>query len=514
MLERQIVIGFIISTEVLSQVEPFWNPIYFESNEARMLAEWCMEYYKEYHQAPSDNIQGIYYEKLAGGMDETMAKDIEEILSGLSREFEKNPQKFNVDYLIRLTMHHFRKRRLLLHAETIRGQITRGEIEQAEKSAMGYGNTLDLSDTDLDLSDEKVLEKVERAFNIQSQSVLYYPGQFGIFVNEHLIRGGFIAFQSIEKRGKTFLLLDMGMRSCKQGFNVAFFQAGDMSESQLLRRVGIYLTKKSDKPKYIGEMWEPVRDCKFNQLNTCTNSGRECNFGVFEDLNEKELKEVTQEDLIQAYKDNPDYRPCWNCKKYENNRFGVPWVKRVVVPNVLKAPEAQKAIQNFFIKYGRTFKISTHPNGTLSVNGIRSKLEMWKRRDGFIPDLVLVDYADILMCEERVEFRHQNNKIWQGLRSLSQEYNCLVATATQSDADSYERNLMKMKNFSEDKRKYSHVTAMWGLNQDPNGREKQIGLMRLNELVLREGEFLNSNTVTILQNLKRGRPFLGSYFEF
>ena len=71
-----------------------------------------------------------------------------------------------------------------------------------------------------------------------------------------------------------------------------------------------------------------------------------------------------------------------------------------------------------------------------------------------------------------------------------------------------------MKNFSEDKRKYAHVTAMYGLNQDPQDREKKIGLMRINEIVVREGDFSNTKEVTVIQNLARGRPFLGSYYNF
>ena len=43
-------------------------------------------------------------------------------------------------------------------------------------------------------------------------------------------------------------------------------------------------------------------------------------------------------------------------------------------------------------------------------------------------------------------------------------------------------------------------------------REKKIGITRINELVIREGEFYNDNEITVLQNLKQGRPFKQSYF--
>jgi hypothetical protein len=141
---------------------------------------------------------------------------------------------------------------------------------------------------------------------------------------------------------------------------------------------------------------------------------------------------------------------------------------------------------------------------------IRSKLSIWAR-EGFVPDVIVIDYADILTTETQMEERHKQNKIWKQLRSLSQEGHCLVVTATQADAKSYESGLLHMKNFSEDKRKYGHVTAMYGLNQDKDGREKNIGLMRINEIVLREGDYNTSKTITVLHNLRRGRPFLGSF---
>jgi hypothetical protein len=36
--------------------------------------------------------------------------------------------------------------------------------------------------------------------------------------------------------------------------------------------------------------------------------------------------------------------------------------------------------------------------------------------------------------------------------------------------------------------------------------------MRINELILREDEFDTAREITILQNLRRGRPFLASYW--
>lgn len=85
----------------------------------------------------------------------------------------------------------------------------------------------------------------------------------------------------------------------------------------------------------------------------------------------------------------------------------------------------------------------------------------------------------------------------------------MIVTATWSDAASYDKNTLSLSNFSEDKRKYGHVTAMYGLNM--NEEEKRIGIMRFNELVIREGAFERMNQVRVLQCLAIGRPLLDSF---
>jgi hypothetical protein len=134
------------------------------------------------------------------------------------------------------------------------------------------------------------------------------------------------------------------------------------------------------------------------------------------------------------------------------------------------------------------------------------------QKQGWAVDVVLVDYADLLAVERNMEERAKQNHIWKGLRAIAQEFNCLVVSPTQTNADSYTKNLITLKNFSEDKRKFSHVTAMYGMNQDVEGREKEIGILRLNKIMMREADFKVTDQVTILQHLPTGQPILTSYY--
>lgn len=514
-IERLIIIGLITSTEYIKEIREIYSINLIESASAKKIAEWCIEYYDTYNKAPQENIEGIYFEKIKT-LPADIISDISEILSDLSDEFDKSLT--DIQLLVDLSKKRFTERHLYQFQEKIQNLLLKNKIKEAQYEAENY-KPLNTSkkDNELNLGDKTVLSSIDKAFSEASKPLITFPKQLGQFWNDQFVPGGFIAFLAPEKRGKTWLLLDIVNRAVEQNVPVAFFQAGDMSEGQQLRRFCIHLAKSSDKEKYCEKHFQPIRDCVHNQRDTCNKPDRECDFGVFETLTESQIRnEITMEQLKKAFQENPEYKPCWNCKEYENMRFGCVWLKEIPKTDPLNVRKAKKLFFNKYIRNQKKIMLSTFANGTLSVRMIKNKLNEWEKLFGFIPKIIVVDYADLLVPSTHQEFRHQQNEIWKELRNLSQEPRGgnlpLVITPTQADADSYESGLLKLKNFSEDKRKFAHVTAFYGLNQDPKGREKQIGIMRINSLLLREDEFDVTSVCYILQNLKRGQPILASYF--
>jgi len=513
MIERQIIIGLIVSTDFLQQVRPIWETKLLKSVSAQQLSIWCIEYFDKYHKAPGLDIESIYFEKLREGyVEKDLAEDIEDDLRDLSEEYEES---FNLQYTLDTADKYLKERHLALHLEKVQERVDEGEPEEAQALAASYRGIQASISNEIDLSDSKVLSKVDIAFSDMQKPVILYPGALGEFWNEQMVRGGFISFMAREKLGKSFMLLDLAVRATRQKSKVAFFQAGDMTENQQIKRVCSYLTRKPIKEKYCGQVFLPVVDCMLNQLDLCDKEQRECDFGpfaAFKEWNEKNIRQKLTRDLIvKAFLEEPDYAPCHNCREFRQRSWGVPWVERKEIKHPVDAVEAKIKWNEFFIKKKRRFRLSTHSNGELSVEMIEMILQRWERDSGFIPDVVVIDYADLLVTNKVKEFRHQQNQIWMDLRALSQNQNCLLVTATQTDSQSYEQDTLSRKNFSEDKRKYAHVTAMYGLNQDPKEREKKMGVMRINEIVIREGDFDTTSCITVLQSLNLGRPFLGSY---
>ncbi len=155
-------------------------------------------------------------------------------------------------------------------------------------------------------------------------------------------------------------------------------------------------------------------------------------------------------------------------------------------------------------------KLSTHAMSSISIAGVGSVIESWVRT-GWVPDVIVIDYADILAPQDgKADSRDQVNATWKGMRSLSQQLHCLNVTATQTDADSYDTDVIDMSNFSEDKRKRAHVTGSIGINQ--TDAEKEMGITRFNWIVRREWAYSKKKCVHVAGCLSIARPVIHSTF--
>jgi hypothetical protein len=527
-VERRIITGFIVSDEFLRRTRYFWRDEFLEAPELIKVAKWCIAYFDKYECAPNRHIEDVYMRELqANNLEKSEAEYIERILSRISDEYERGEQ-FNAQYLFDRATEYFRTREWTRHNEAVQDLIDRGELAAAEAERNAYKPLSWVTSRGIDVGSEEGLKRLAAAFTTASKPILTYPGALGAMLNQHFIRGGFVGLMGPSKRGKTYWLLDIAMRGLRQKLNVAFFQAGDSPEDQFLRRIAIHISGRSDQEQYCKEHWRPIGDCVFNQIDKCDRADRNCDHGIFDATAEQYKSDRTvyaaYDVLVKAAEANRGsdhalrgkfsavpgihgYQPCdsASCTK----RWPCVWLVEEPAVQPLTGTSAKRAAGRFFEKYKRRFKLVTYPSGTLTVDEMESCLDEWERQDDFVADIIISDYADIM--DARVsDFRHKQNEIWKGLRSLSQKKRTLVVTATQADAASYRANSLTLSNFSEDKRKFDHVTAMFGLNQSPDGRERQLGIMRINELVIREGAQVQHD-VTVLQDLRKGKPFLESF---
>lgn len=515
-IERDIVIGFVVSKDFVQRMRTGWDSSLLTSDAARYLVDWCVEFFDNFGHPPGTNIRALYEDKLVEGkIKPELGEEIEEdILPGLNEEYIQDP-RINVDYLEKRTRKFLRKKRLRMLDKQVREKISAGDIDGAESLVLNYNPISREREDELDFHGKDFDQKLYNAFTYSRENILYYPGALGEMLNRHLIPSGFIAFMGINKVGKTQWLLDMALRGFRQGNPVAFFQAGDLTRNDFIVRSSVYLSHLPYYEEDVGTSWQPRRDCIWNQIDQCRKVERESDHGIFNSMKD-DLSDFyrwrNKKNLLDAKKKFPDYYPCTACTEYHKNPWGTPWMEKKELDRSLTYEEAQKVYNDYLTENKHGFRVATYSNGSLSVPLMESRLDLW-RNEGFVPKIIVVDYADYLVSHEFKEYRHQQNDVWAKLRGLSQDRDALVITVTQADAQAFSSSILRLKNFSEDRRKFDHPTAFLGINRDPAGTEKQMGLARFNELAIREGYFDSFRQVTVLQNLTIGRPMIGSYWS-
>lgn len=491
-IERKIATGAVVSTDYLRELKAIYDEDFILSPYAAKVVSWCIQYHETYQSAPQSELEALYEQYKRKGLDENTAELISDFLADISDEYERS-DKFNVQYLLDQTEEYFKTRSFKLLSEDIEACLADNDLQEAELAYDEFRKVQrELGEGIEPLFDE---DAIHQAFEEAPKPLFKVPGVLGEMVNPHFVRDSLISFLGPEKRGKSWWLMYFALRAVMCRCNVAFFSVGDMSQDQMLRRMYVALAKKSDRQRYCGTFRRPVMDCVYNQKDECDLNERACDCGIGE-----------------AGEAPDDYRPCVACRKdYPEDYCPATWFEEVTIEDPLTAIDCIELAEKFQKRTkGRDFKLYTCPNSTINSEGICNVLDRWEAEGDGPFDVIVIDYADIMDDEKGTEeFRHRQDARWKALRRMSQERHCCVLTATQADADSYDREILGMKNFSEDKRKYAHVTGFFTLNQTK--AEKMLGKMRLAQLLAREEEFHSEETITVLQSLRQGQVCLDSY---
>jgi replicative DNA helicase len=97
---------------------------------------------------------------------------------------------------------------------------------------------------------------------------------------------------------------------------------------------------------------------------------------------------------------------------------------------------------------GRLF-IKEYPTNTASIFTIRSHIERLDLK-GFRPDIIIIDYADIMRSTRQFDsLRHELKLVYEELRGLAMEYGIPIWTASQSNKEGANAEVIDMTNMSE-----------------------------------------------------------------
>ena len=446
--ERLILIGLITNDIYFSTVFNILDLNYFSNKSVRELVKWCKDYYIKYNKAPKKDISIIFEDKVSL-VDDDVLEYLENLLADLSDEYE-TIEEFNVDFYVDKTIEYFKKQKLQKIKDTLDDALENNNVDLAEKLVQKY--------TSIELTEEASVDPfncdndiVVKSLYALGEPLFSVPGALGRMLNNQFYRASFIALQGAEKVGKSWILQELMLYALKHKKRVVFFEAGDLTMEQRLCRLYSRLANK---------VWIPGRTEGEVTMEVPLIEGDE-ELDKYEMVTDK-FEVLSEYTMLQAKEK---------------------WKKRV----------------------GNRCRLFFYSNSTLTVRHINEKLEELKEKESWIPDVIIIDYADILTSYEGNDDRTKTNNIWKGLRTLSQDWNCCLITATQADANSYDTTVQTLKNFSEDKRKYSHVTAMISLNR--TSKERQKSVMRVAPLLIREGASFSSGQVAIVSHSGLVKPF-------
>ncbi len=453
--EKRILIGMIVDDIVLGRISSKWENNMFRSRWANLISSWCISFYKKYNKAPRKNIEQLYNKWSNKTKDENTIVIVGKFLGTLSEDYEELQEESNSDYILDMAGEYFNTVRMEQLIDKVQTEMDNESPEEAHRIISSYAQVEMGVGKGIDVLHDK--EAIKEAFKSKEEPLITYTGPLGKFFSDAFERDGFISFMGPEKRGKSFWLMEIAYKAMIQRRRVAFFEAGDMSQNQIMRRL---MTRVARRPLFAGNIKYPLHIKRIG------------------DGNDVKIRTKTR-----MYR----HRLSW--------RYAVKSCRRLMIKKIRSRNESY-------------FRLSCHPNSSLSVSGIMSILQDWEREE-WIPDVIVVDYADILnMDHPALEGRDRINATWKQLRALSQMYHCLVVTATQADSASYLRPTIDMTNFSEDKRKMSHVTGMIGINATAS--EKERGIMRLNWIVRREGAYSTRQCVFTAGCLSIANPAVRS----
>ncbi len=127
-------------------------------------------------------------------------------------------------------------------------------------------------------------------------------------------------------------------------------------------------------------------------------------------------------------------------------------------------------------RLGRLF-IKEYPTNTASVYTIKSHIERLDLK-GFKPDIVIIDYADIMRSSRQFDsLRHELKLVYEELRGMAMEIGVPIWTASQSNKDGANSEVIDMTNMSEAYGKAMICDVIVSVSRRPH--EKASGWGRL-----------------------------------
>lgn len=381
-------------------------------------------------------------------IDDLKDEDLQNNILTFIERLDKEYDKIKVtneDFAIQNAIKYLKMRSLKNFSEDIGSYIESGDLEKAENCVTKYRKVETSSGEGVSLLEDSDI--ITESFTEEQDLLFSYPGDFGRLIGD-IHREDFIAFLAPMKAGKTYQLVDFGIEALKNHLSVVMYSL-EMSRTNMIKRTWTALSGQT------------IKDIKI-EVPYFVEDGDKWRI---------EMKTI---------------------EKKANS--------------ILEVQKKQKSLKRLF--RGGAFRIYAEPAYSMTVESLENKLDDLAY-EGFYPDVIIIDYADIMAPSDKNEYRQQIDGIWKRLRALAQKRKAVVVTASQTNRGAMSREV-EASDIAEDVRKIAHVTSMVAISKTKYCKQNKLAIF--SQMAIREGE-PEMRKVVATQNLALGRPILESHWK-
>ena len=491
-IEEKILTGLIVSDSFCRNIVPVIKNDTFSSPYIKQVSTWCVEHYKKYEKAPFSAIQDIF-ELEHTNLKKEDRELISIFLERLAEEYSNENQEINSEYLQDLAINYIRKRSLSVSANRIELNLEAGDIDAAEQEIENYNRVYVDTSGWIDPFDKESIKNYFQTQKENKNDLFSFPGALGKMVG-NFQRNWLCSFLAPVKKGKTFWELETGILASLEMKKTAIFSL-EMNEHRIKDRLFKRVLAQSNKS---ADYIYPCFDCLKNQNGSCNKAARTNSIPLL--INNS--KPSFNRDL--------KYRVCTACRGKDDFKTGYWFTSQY--REKMKQKQTTLTLEGFNKILNRSIRIKSYPAYSANVSRIKADLEVLENSKDFYPDVIIIDYADILAPEDsRITGRERTDETWKMLKNLSDERHCLVVTASQANRASFKKRNVTQIDVSEDIRKMAHVDMCISLNQTPE--EKRASITRMNVIAKRDGDFDEYESCIVLQQFALGQVLLDSEME-
>lgn len=502
-VEDLIITGMIVDTRFFREIQRAAKPEYFSSDISKILVFWLRDYFfANGCNSPGEQIKEIY-ELNKGELDSDEAVIVRLFLKKISEEY--SGRIFNTTYVLPKALKHLEKNAYEYKIKKIANELKKDNLDAAKLIFHSTSKEIFEEVTQWkSLSDEELLHSW---WDKKKESAFSFPGALGRYLPK-IERGRLYAMLGPPKRGKTFWLLEWAYNAAIEGLNTVVFSL-EMPEDEIDSRWKEKLAARQIMEEKSSIYKIPVLDCKHNQTGECSLKKR------------KSKIVVSDSKSLYSFEEHKKHKPCIECKDDPSIFIPSHWIIEKEFPRLTRkeAERKQKAFDHIAGK--DRVRIKSFPISTATVEDLENSLNELEMNTGFIPDMVVVDYADIIKEDLRLgEKRHRIGDIWKQLSRMAKIRNVVLVTASQGTKLSDTKNRLEKGDAAEDWSKIMTIDGLFAINEQNYEKANQYQtdkywqIQRIETLTLRYGKFIPGRHCVVFNDLDRGQICIDSYINY